>query len=105
MSSERVQNLPSALAELQRRVIKAEATIEQKEGENAELKDQLKQFESRWIEYEKKMKSMEEMWQKQMASLQVCFQLTKILNFCDILVNIIVITHFALLSMKKKCLV
>lgn len=54
----------------------AEATIGQKEEENAELKDQLKQFERRWIEYEKKMKSMEDMWQKQMASLQVCFQLS-----------------------------
>ncbi|XP_020223619.1 myosin-2 isoform X2 [Cajanus cajan] len=71
VSSERVQNLPSALAELQKRVVKAEATIEQKEEENAELKEQLKQFEKRWIEYEKKMKSMEEMWQKQMASLQM----------------------------------
>ncbi|KAH1218504.1 Myosin-2 [Glycine max] len=71
VSSERGQNLPSALAELQRRVIKAEATIEQKEEENAELKEQLKQFERRWIEYEKRMKSMEEMWQKQMSSLQM----------------------------------
>lgn len=87
MSGERGQNLPSALAELQRRVIKAEATIEQKEEENAELKEQLKQFERRWIEYEKRMKSMEDMWQKQMASLQVCFQLIEIL----ILVNNIVI--------------
>ncbi|XP_019443992.1 PREDICTED: myosin-2-like isoform X2 [Lupinus angustifolius] len=65
------QNLPSAISELQRRVIKAEATVEQKEGENAELREQLKQFERRWIEYETKMKSMEEMWQKQMSSLQM----------------------------------
>ncbi|KAK7272499.1 hypothetical protein RJT34_29126 [Clitoria ternatea] len=71
VSNERVQNLPSALEELQRRVVKAEATIEQKEEENAELRDQLKQFERRWIEYEKKMKSMEDMWQKQMSSLQM----------------------------------
>ncbi|KAJ1381655.1 P-loop containing nucleoside triphosphate hydrolase [Sesbania bispinosa] len=71
VSNERFQNLPSALAELQRRVVKAEATIEQKEEENAELREQLKQFERRWIEYETKMKSMEEMWQKQMASLQM----------------------------------
>ncbi|XP_061348341.1 myosin-2-like [Gastrolobium bilobum] len=71
VSKERVQNLPSALAELQRRVVKAESTIEQKEEENAELREQLKQFERRWIEYETKMKSMEDMWQKQMASLQM----------------------------------
>ncbi|CAK8535181.1 unnamed protein product [Lathyrus sativus] len=70
-SKDRVQNLPSALAELQKRVAKAEATIEQKEEENAELREQLKQFEKRWIEYEKKMKTMEEMWQRQMSSLQM----------------------------------
>jgi len=81
VSSDQIRNLPSALAELQRRVLKAEATIEQKEGENAELKDQLNQFENRWIQYEKRMKTMEDMWQKQMASLQVCFQLTEVLNF------------------------
>lgn len=75
MSNERVQNLPLALAELQRRVVKAEATIEQKEEENAELREQLKQFQRRWMEYETKMKTMEEMWQKQMASLQVSLQL------------------------------
>lgn len=74
MSKERVQNLPSALTELQKRVVKAEATIEQKEEENTELKEQLKQFERRWIEYEKRMKTMEDMWQKQMSSLQVNFQ-------------------------------
>ncbi|RDY06773.1 Myosin-2, partial [Mucuna pruriens] len=70
VSNEPAQNLSSALEELQRRVVKAEATIEQKEEENAELKEQLKQFERRWTEYEKKMKSMEEMWQRQMTSLQ-----------------------------------
>ncbi|KAI4322882.1 hypothetical protein L6164_022533 [Bauhinia variegata] len=69
-SKEEAQDLPSALAELQRRIIKAEEALEQKEEENAELREQLKQFEARWIEYESKMKSMEDMWQKQMASLQ-----------------------------------
>ncbi|KAF1866956.1 hypothetical protein Lal_00018342 [Lupinus albus] len=71
------QNLPSAVAELQRRVIKAEATIQQKEGENGELREQLKQFERRWIEYETKMTSMEEMWQKQMVSLQMSLTAAK----------------------------
>ncbi|WJX73410.1 Myosin-2, variant 3 [Trifolium repens] len=76
-AKDRVQNLPSALAELQRRVVKAESTIEQKEEENAELREQLKQFEKRWIEYEKKMKTMEEMWQRQMASLQMSLAAAK----------------------------
>lgn len=64
---------PSALKELQQRVIKAEETLEQKEEENAALREQVQQFETRWSEYEAKMKSMEEMWQKQMSSLQVSF--------------------------------
>lgn len=83
--------MPSALAELQRRVIKAEATIEQKEEENAELREQLKQFERRWNKYETKMKTMEEMWQKQMSSLQVSFQLIQnISSIFDIILNVIV---------------
>ncbi|KAI4333727.1 hypothetical protein L6164_018498 [Bauhinia variegata] len=76
-SKEQAQNLPSALAELQKRVVKAEATLEQKEGENAQLREQLKQCETRWVEYESKMKSMEEMWQKQMASLQMSLSLAR----------------------------
>ncbi|KAJ4726231.1 myosin 2 [Melia azedarach] len=68
---EQVQALPSALSELQRRVLKAETTLGQKEEENAALREQLQQYEARWLEYEAKMKSMEEMWQRQMASLQM----------------------------------
>ncbi|KAJ4843468.1 hypothetical protein Tsubulata_006796 [Turnera subulata] len=67
---EQVDIQASILAELQKRVDKAEATIGQKEEENAALREQLKQFESRWLDYEGKMKTMEEMWQVQMQSLQ-----------------------------------
>ncbi|XP_052177405.1 myosin-2 [Diospyros lotus] len=63
--------LPSVLEELQRRVLKAEATLGLKEQENAALREKLQQYEKRWSEYEAKMRSMEEMWQKQMVSLQV----------------------------------
>ncbi|XP_048441531.1 myosin-2 isoform X2 [Pyrus x bretschneideri] len=65
-----VKDLPSDLAELQRRVLQAEATLVRKEEENAELQEQLQQFETRWSEYESKMKSMQDVWQKQMVSLQ-----------------------------------
>ncbi|KAL3639882.1 hypothetical protein CASFOL_014850 [Castilleja foliolosa] len=65
------QMSPSAAKELQKRVLMAEATIEHKEKENAVLREQVQQFEARWPEYEAKMKSMEEMWQKQIASLQL----------------------------------
>ena len=49
----------------------AEATVGQKETENMALREQVVQYEARWSEYESKMKSMEEMWQKQITSLQV----------------------------------
>ncbi|GAB2253795.1 hypothetical protein Droror1_Dr00021604 [Drosera rotundifolia] len=58
---------PSLLSELERRVAKAEATISQKEEENAALRAQLQQCDKRWAEYETKMRAMEEMWQKQVS--------------------------------------
>ncbi|KAL6543227.1 hypothetical protein OROHE_010747 [Orobanche hederae] len=62
---------PSAVEELQKRVLMAEATLGHKEKENAALSEQVQQFEARCSEYEAKMKSMEEMWQKQISSLQM----------------------------------
>jgi myosin-5 len=67
----------SYLAELQRRVLKAEAALREKEEENDILHQRLQQYESRWSEYELKMKSMEEMWQKQMRSLQSSLSIAK----------------------------
>ncbi|XP_058001422.1 myosin-2 isoform X2 [Hevea brasiliensis] len=67
---EQVELQTSILAELQRRVTKAEVTLVQKEEENAALREQLQQFERQWSEYEAKMKAMEETWQMQMVSLQ-----------------------------------
>lgn len=65
-------NVPASyLAELQRRVLEAEATLREKEDDNVLLQQKLHQYESRWSEYEAKMTSMEEMWQKQMVSLQL----------------------------------
>ncbi|KAK2984719.1 hypothetical protein RJ640_004544 [Escallonia rubra] len=74
---EHVQSLPSVVEELQRRVLKAETTLVQKEEENVALREQVQQFEARWSEYEAKMKSMEEMWQKQMATLQMSLAAAK----------------------------
>ncbi|CAH8348628.1 unnamed protein product [Eruca vesicaria subsp. sativa] len=62
---------PSAMSDLQKRVLESEAALVQKEEENTALREQLRQFEERWSEYELKMKSMEETWQKQMSSLQM----------------------------------
>ncbi|XP_008800396.2 myosin-1-like [Phoenix dactylifera] len=76
-NKEPAQVHPSVLAELQRRVLKAEASLREKEEENAILKQQLQQYETRWSEYEAKMKSMEETWQKQLTSLQVSLAAAK----------------------------
>ena len=59
------------MSDLQKRVLESETALVQKEEENAALREQLRQFEEKWSEYEIKMKSMEETWQKQMSSLQV----------------------------------
>lgn len=65
------------LAELQRRVLRAEAALREKEEENDILHQRLQQYENRWSEYELKMKSMEEVWQKQMRSLQSSLSIAK----------------------------
>ncbi|KAM3343332.1 myosin-2-like isoform X1 [Capsicum galapagoense] len=75
-TSEVKQDLP-VVEDLERRVLVAEATLEEKEKENAALKEQVKQLESRWSDYEVKMRSMEEMWKKQMASLQASLAAAK----------------------------
>ncbi|XP_047322809.1 myosin-1-like [Impatiens glandulifera] len=67
----------SVLAELQRRVLKAESALRDKQEENDLLHIQLQQYENRWSEYELKMKSMEEVWQKQMRSLQSSLSIAK----------------------------
>lgn len=63
--------LPSVVEELKKEVAMAQAALEQKEKENADLREQVKEQVARWSEYEIQMKSMEETWQKQMAALQV----------------------------------
>ncbi|GER39217.1 myosin-related family protein [Striga asiatica] len=60
----------SFLVELQLRILRAESAVREKNGENDALGQRLQQYENRWSEYESRMKSMEEMWQMQMRSLQ-----------------------------------
>ncbi|XP_031101638.1 myosin-1-like isoform X1 [Ipomoea triloba] len=75
--SEEVSVKSTFLAELQRRVLRAEAALREKEEENDILHQRLQQYENRWSEYELKMKSMEEVWQKQMRSLQSSLSIAK----------------------------
>ncbi|KAH0872429.1 hypothetical protein HID58_069791, partial [Brassica napus] len=59
------------------RVLKSEAALREKEEENDILRQRLQQYDNRWSEYETKMKSMEEIWQKQMRSLQSSLSIAK----------------------------
>ncbi|XP_064942329.1 myosin-2-like [Musa acuminata AAA Group] len=72
-NNESPQIHPSILAEFKSQMSKAEAALREKEEENAILKQQLQAYETRWSEYELKMKSMEETWQKQLTALQMSF--------------------------------
>ncbi|XP_042064590.1 myosin-2-like isoform X1 [Salvia splendens] len=72
-----VEELSMVVEELRKRVLVAEATVGQKETENMGLREQVVQYEARWSEYECKMKSMEEMWQKQITSLQMSLAAAK----------------------------
>ncbi|KAK1401219.1 hypothetical protein POM88_000824 [Heracleum sosnowskyi] len=57
--------------ELQRRVLKTEAAVENKNEENNGLRMKIAQFEKQWQQHEAKMKSMEKMWQEQLTCIQV----------------------------------
>ncbi|KAI3816405.1 hypothetical protein L1987_16099 [Smallanthus sonchifolius] len=65
------------LADLQRRVLKSEIGLREKEEENEMLLQRIQQYNNRWSDYEQKMKSLEELWQKQMNSLQSSLTLAK----------------------------
>lgn len=61
----------SVIIDLQRRVLKTEALLDEKKAENASLRLQIKELERKRQEYETKMKSMEKKWQDQLTSIQV----------------------------------
>ncbi|ONK60846.1 uncharacterized protein A4U43_C08F23330 [Asparagus officinalis] len=63
--------------DLQRRVLKAEAALKIKEEENLTLKQELQLYETKWSDYKAKIKSMEELWQKQVTSLQMSLAAAK----------------------------
>ncbi|XP_065019479.1 myosin-1-like isoform X2 [Musa acuminata AAA Group] len=69
-TSELPQIHPAVTDELHRRALRAEAALRKREEENAILQQRLKHYDTRWSEYELKMKSMEQTWQKQLTSLQ-----------------------------------
>lgn len=77
------------MEDLQRRLSNSEATLRVKEEETLRLKQQIQQYETRWSDYEAKMKSMEEMWQKQLTSLQVGFSIIYLRALSQLLTNMV----------------
>ncbi|CAN6927637.1 unnamed protein product [Brassica oleracea] len=67
----------SVISELQRWVLKSKVALREKEEENDILRQRLQQYDNRWSEYETNMKSMEQIWQKQMRSLQSSLSIAK----------------------------
>ncbi|KAK1435680.1 hypothetical protein QVD17_01446 [Tagetes erecta] len=68
---EREQILPQNVEELQKQVSEAQSLLSQRNLENTALREQIRQFEIRWLEHESKMKVVEDRWQSQMSSLQM----------------------------------
>lgn len=60
-----------SLTEMQKRLVIAELTLGRKDKEITVLREQLQQYEAKWLEYDCKMKNLEETWHNQTASLQV----------------------------------
>ncbi|KAL6629865.1 hypothetical protein ACP70R_029630 [Stipagrostis hirtigluma subsp. patula] len=61
----------SLVAELERKAVVAEARLRRKEEENAALKRRIESYHVRWLEYEIKIKSLEEAFHEQVAALQI----------------------------------
>ncbi|XP_058197627.1 myosin-2-like [Rhododendron vialii] len=72
-----VQVSPSAIADLQSRLLRAETELGIKEEENAAIRQQLQKFDKKWSHYEAKMNSMEKIWQDQLTSLQISLAAAK----------------------------
>ncbi|VAI44102.1 hypothetical protein VPH35_103853 [Triticum aestivum] len=60
-----------SVAELERKAAEAEARLRQKEEENAALRRRIESYHIRWLEYEIRIKSLEEDFHEQLASLQM----------------------------------
>ncbi|KMZ72945.1 hypothetical protein ZOSMA_157G00250 [Zostera marina] len=76
-NSDQILVKASVIGELQRRVLKGESGLKEKEEENSVLHQRVLRYESRWLGYEGKMRSMEQVWQKQMRSLQCSLSVAK----------------------------
>ncbi|XP_024384280.1 myosin-1 isoform X2 [Physcomitrium patens] len=68
---------PSYVLELQQRAVIAEKALREKEEEIVLQRQKIQHYEKQWAEYEAKISSMEEKWQKQMSTLHLSLAAAK----------------------------
>ncbi|KAL6888699.1 hypothetical protein ACP4OV_009725 [Aristida adscensionis] len=68
---ERAEEEAALVVELERQAAETEARLRRAEEENAALKRRIESYHIRWLEYEIKVKSMEEAFHEQVAALQM----------------------------------
>ncbi|CAN6243122.1 unnamed protein product [Urochloa humidicola] len=70
-SSSATEDVSLLVEELERKAVEVEARLRDKEEENAALKRRMESYHIRWLEYEIRIKSLEEAFHEQMAALQL----------------------------------
>uniref|UniRef100_K3Z0J9 Uncharacterized protein n=1 Tax=Setaria italica TaxID=4555 RepID=K3Z0J9_SETIT len=70
-TSSTTDDVSLVVEELERKAAEVEAQLRRKEEENAALKRRIESYHIRWLEYEIRIKSLEEAFHEQMATLQL----------------------------------
>ncbi|CAL4971272.1 unnamed protein product [Urochloa decumbens] len=70
-SSSTTEDVSLVVEELERKAEEVEARLRHKEEENAALKRRMESYHIRWLEYEIRIKSLEEAFHEKMAALQL----------------------------------
>ncbi|TKW37889.1 hypothetical protein SEVIR_1G078400v4 [Setaria viridis] len=70
-TSSTTDDVSLVVEELERKATEVEAQLRRKEEENAALKRRIESYHIRWLEYEIRIKSLEEAFHEQMATLQL----------------------------------
>ncbi|CAL4889824.1 unnamed protein product [Urochloa decumbens] len=70
-TSSSTEDVSLVVEELERKAEEVEARLRHKEEENAALKRRMESYHIRWLEYEIRIKSLEEAFHEQMACLQL----------------------------------
>jgi len=67
----RADGVSPLVEDLERKAVEVEAQLRRSEEENAALKRRMESYHIMWLQYEIRIKSMEEAFHEQMAALQV----------------------------------